>query len=262
MPLLARNRVVAYKWIYKIKLKSDGSIERYKVRLVCILIVVMSHALQGITILPGSVCRLKKSLYGLKEASRKWFSKLSQTLVSLGYKQFKNDYYLYAMHNDGGTVIVAVYVDDILVIGSNLKAITDLKAYLHNHFSIKDLEFFNYFLDFEIVKVDSDFDYSARGHKQYGTLLPLNTKLKPDAGGLLSNREFYRSMVGKLNFLVNTISYLSFSVQTLSQLLQQPREPHLEALQHLLYYVYDTATQGLVIQGSTPFMLEAFSNSD
>ena len=68
---------------------------------------------EGIPNLEHQVCRLQKSLHGLKQASRQWFQKLSKTLVDLGYQQSKCDYSLFINKSSSHITIVAIYVDDI-----------------------------------------------------------------------------------------------------------------------------------------------------
>ena len=74
---------------------------------------------KGISNPNNKVCRLKKFLYGLKQASRQWFSKLKETLLSFGYNQSKNDYSLFLNKTATNITIIAVYVDDILLTGSD-----------------------------------------------------------------------------------------------------------------------------------------------
>lgn len=89
-------------------------------------------------------------LYGFKEASREWFTKLLLKLVSLGYTQSKNDYSLFTKTNGAYTTIVAVYVDDIIVTWNDLVQINALKSHLHQVFSTKDLGTLHYFLGIEV----------------------------------------------------------------------------------------------------------------
>jgi len=80
-------------------------------------------------------------LYGLKQASRQWFQKLSTILTGLGYQHSRNDYSLFLNKSSTDIVIIAVYVDDILITGSNKQEIDHVKQHLDMCFGIKDLVF-------------------------------------------------------------------------------------------------------------------------
>ena len=101
---------------------------------------------KGIPNPENKVCRLKKLLYGLKQASRQWFTKLKDTLLSLGYIQSKNDYSLFLNKTTTNITIIAVYVDDILLTGSDSLEIQNVKHRLNQKFGIKDLGHLHYFL--------------------------------------------------------------------------------------------------------------------
>lgn len=96
------------------------------------------------------VCRLNKSLYGLRQASRQWFSKLSKALLSKGYISSKNDYSFLTKSLAGSFVILVVYVDDILLVGDDITEMNSIKSYLDNQFKIEDLGSIHYFLGLEI----------------------------------------------------------------------------------------------------------------
>ncbi|RVX06732.1 Retrovirus-related Pol polyprotein from transposon TNT 1-94 [Vitis vinifera] len=88
---------------------------------------------------PNLVCRLHKALYGLKQAPRAWFEKLHRALLSFGFVSAKSDQSLFLRFTPNHITYVLVYVDDILVIGSDTAAITSLIAQLNSEFSLKDL---------------------------------------------------------------------------------------------------------------------------
>ncbi|XP_056688834.1 uncharacterized mitochondrial protein AtMg00810-like [Spinacia oleracea] len=225
---------------------------------------------------PGiKVCRLTKSLYGLKQASRQWFAKLHGELQKQGFVQSKNDYSLFIKRDSTYITLAAVYVDDILLIGNHVPTINSLKKHLDAVFSIKDLGVMSYFLGIEVgylpdgvvltqkkftksLLADCGFDLT----KFAVTPLPINTKLLAEEGSLYDKPELYRTLVGKLNFLTHTRPDLSFAVQLLSQFMHQPRDSHVAALTHVLRYVSHTAGQGILLQAADSLTLQAFSDSD
>lgn len=82
---------------------------------------------EGLANPENKVCKLVKSLYGLKQASRQWFTKLVGELNPRNFHQSKNDYSLFIKHNEGSSTVIAVYVDDIIVTGEDLLENRDLK---------------------------------------------------------------------------------------------------------------------------------------
>jgi hypothetical protein len=78
------------------------------------------------------VCRLRKSFYGLKQISKQWNFKLTNSLICHGYSQSKLDYSLFTKHVENEIVILLIYVDDLVITGNSLRLIIDLKAVLMN----------------------------------------------------------------------------------------------------------------------------------
>jgi len=89
--------------------------------------------------LNGEVCRLKKSIYGLKQASRAWNKKLDQLLKDFEFKQSDFDPCVYYKINNGKILIPAVYVDDLIVLSNDKKEKRKLKAHLMKYLKMKDL---------------------------------------------------------------------------------------------------------------------------
>nr|GEX54490.1 retrovirus-related Pol polyprotein from transposon TNT 1-94 [Tanacetum cinerariifolium] len=98
------------------------------------------------------VCFLRKSLYGLKQASKYWYKKLTSFLFSLNFEQSKADYSLFTYQKAGAYVTILIYVDDIIIVGDNSKKIQQIKQQLDNEFSIKNLGPLKYFLGITVAK--------------------------------------------------------------------------------------------------------------
>ena len=101
---------------------------------------------------PNQVCRLTKSLYGLKQASRQWFAKLSSFLVSIGFSPSPFDHSLFTKQHGSSFTTLLVYVDDVILIGNSPFEITSIKQLLHHKFCIKDLGKLKYFLGLEVSR--------------------------------------------------------------------------------------------------------------
>ena len=157
----------------------------------------------------------------------------------------------------------------------NLDVIQSLKSHLDDMFTIKDLGKARYFLGIEIDYLPSSFMMSQRKYskdllvtlgleltKNAVTPLPVNLRFNSSDGDLLPNPEFYRSLVGKLNYLTNTRPDHAFTVQSLSQFMNTPRTPHLAALHYTLRYVAHTVNQGILLNSFNELKLHAFSGAD
>ena len=110
----------------------------------------------------GLVCKLTKSLYGLKQASRQWFAKFSTALVLLGFTQSKADYSLFFKKNSTSFIAILVYVDDILIASDNKKAVDELKILLDQQFTLKDLGDLKFFLGLEVARTTDGIIYAKK----------------------------------------------------------------------------------------------------
>ena len=105
-------------------------------------------------------------------------------------------------------------------------------------------------------------DSGITNFKKVVTPLPINLKLQKDNFPIFHDPPLYRSLVGKLNFLTHTCPDLAYTVQKLSQYLQNPTQAHYNALQHTLHYVHSTTGQGILLHATDKLSLQAFSDSD
>ena len=99
----------------------------------------------------GQVCHLRRSLYGLKKASRQWNLEFCSKLTQFGFTQSAHDHCLFIKRSSNSFLALLVYVDDVLITGTNEDDILQVKRFLHSVFSIKDLDYAKYFLGLEIA---------------------------------------------------------------------------------------------------------------
>jgi hypothetical protein len=85
---------------------------------------------------PNHVCKLKKSLYGLKQAARQWNNKLHTTLQSMGFKCLDSDRSIYIYVKDDVCIIVPIYIDDITLASKSSAALDKAVHTLSQHFKL------------------------------------------------------------------------------------------------------------------------------
>ena len=100
----------------------------------------------------GKVCCLRKALYGLKQSPRAWFGKFNQAVEKFGLQKSKSDHSVFYRNSHSGIILLVVYVDDIVITGSDSTGISSLKSFLHGQFHTKDLGMLRYFLGVEVMR--------------------------------------------------------------------------------------------------------------
>ncbi|KAK4389632.1 Retrovirus-related Pol polyprotein from transposon RE2 [Sesamum angolense] len=183
----------------------------------------------------GLVCRLKRSLYGLKQASRQWNIELTSKLESYGFTQSPHDHCLFTLREDSLFLALIVYVDDVLLTGTYVTQRKYLQDIIHD------------------CQLDCAKPHLPHSLLELNSMLPLALALLP----LNVTEE-----VGRLLYLGFSRPDISFAVQQLSQFIQHPRQPHWDAALHLVRYLKGTPTLGLFFASTSSLKLTAYSDSD
>ncbi|GKA28156.1 uncharacterized mitochondrial protein-like protein [Tanacetum coccineum] len=191
------------------------------------------------------------------------------------FKQSKADTSLFTYFTKDISLVLLIYVDDILLIGNSLGFINNIKQQLHNTFTIKDLGPLHYYLGVEFIKSEKGLVMTQRKyaidliehawltHTKHGfDLLDPNIKLTYDSGTPLTDPSHHRTLVGKLIYLTITRPDIAFAAQLLSQFSHSPHTSHLKALQRVLRYIKLSPCQGLFFSRSNSLTLQAYCDSD
>ena len=224
----------------------------------------------------GLVCRLRRSLYGLKQSPRAWFGRFSSVVQEFGMLRSTADHSVFYHHNSSGQCIyLVVYVDDIVITGSDQDGIQKLKQHFFTHFQTKDLGKLKYFLGIEIAQSSSGVVLSQRKYaldileetgmldcKPVDTPMDPNVKLVPGQGESFGDHGRYRRLVGKLNYLTITRPDISFPVSVVSQFLQSPCDSHWDAVIRILRYIKSTPGQGVLYENRGHTQVIGYTDAD
>ena len=102
------------------------------------------------------MCKLCRSLYGLKQSPRAWFGHFSSVVQEFGMLCSESDHFVFYHHNSlGQCIYLVVYVNNIVIRGSDQNGIQRLKQHLFNHFQTKDLGKLKYFMRIEVAQSSS-----------------------------------------------------------------------------------------------------------
>ena len=181
----------------------------------------------------------------------------------------------YFAHVKNDTIALLVYVDDILITGSNLSLINQLKYHLHRSFQTNDLGPIHKYLGVE-------FERSSQGLRMHQTAyaisilhmfnmqhcspshtpLPEGLTLSKETATPLVNATLYRMLVGKLLFLTKTRPDITHAVSVVSRFMQAPQETHLQAAKHILRYLRRHPDLGLFFKHGEENLLRGYTDVD
>ncbi|KAL4385296.1 hypothetical protein GQ457_15G029610 [Hibiscus cannabinus] len=230
-------------------------------------------------VVPGKehqVYKLKRALYGLKQAPRAWYYRIDSYFQKLGYQRCVNEATLYLKkEKNADLLVISLYVDDLLVMGSNDKAVSEFKLSMQKEFEMSDLGLMSYFLGMEINQSKAGIFISQNKYaldvlkkfklescKGVDSPLPSNLKLSKNDGEKLYDPSIFRSIVGSLLYMTATRPDLMFPATLLSRFLSSPTDVHLGVAKRVLRYVKSTLGEGLNYLKMDNVVLTGYSDSD
>jgi transposase InsO family protein len=327
------KNIVSSKWVFRIKRKADGTIEKYKARLVArgftqvygidyfdtyspvaklasirtILAFtarydwdietfdfigaylngelgddedIYMQAPPGYEHEDEHVKHLKKSLYGLKQAGRRWYDTLSSALTKIGFRVSKADPGVFYLRAQCDILILAVHVDDCVLTGSSSQLIVDYKKKINAQYSLTDLGPIHWLLGIKITRDRFARTISLSQEAYLNTIITrFNlSDAKPQRTPMVANATYskqddltdattmsdvpYREAIGSLMYAaVATRPDIAFVVSMLSQFLENPSQLHWQAVKRIFRYLIGTKSSQLTY-GTEYHDLAGFTDAD
>ncbi|CAI7885961.1 unnamed protein product [Closterium sp. NIES-53] len=310
---LARNKtIITRKWVFRVKTKGDGTIDKFKARWVVrgfdqehgrdftetfapvirhtslrILLAIdamkkrklrqidVAHAFlyapvdaeifvelrHGSRGEPNQVCQLLKSLYGIKQAPRLWQQYLHARLTRIGFRQLPHDQGMYRLTKGNDYILLIIYVDDLLYIGSTDNVTIWFEGELQRDLTLTVSSTVTQYLGLNIQEEEGAIylnvaKYADTIAKRFAlTPITISTPYRYTAGN--DKTEYaplkpagirnYQRKLGCLLFAADTCRPdLSYSASQLATYLKRPKDEHMKELDRALHYLISTPTIGLI----------------
>ena len=229
------------------------------------------------------ICKLQKSLYGLKQARWKWYKALSKALANIGFNKSEADPAIFYVHQKHKMAILACHVDNCMITGSSQLLIQGYKDKLKSKYLLTDLGPANWLLGIKITRdleaktislsqlsyIESIFTkFNFTDLKPFTTLMdPLIQLSKDQCPQTLEEianmkKILYHEAIGSLNYCtIATRPDIAFSISLLAQYMNNPRQTHWEAVKHIFRYLSGTKDWRLVY-GTMDNGLEGYTDAD
>lgn len=228
------------------------------------------------------VLRLKKGLYGLRQAPRLWYKKLTGHLREMGFRRSDLDHSVWAKDD----IVVAIYVDDILVFGESQASIASTKQQLSDRFKMVDSGEVDYFLGLQVhrdkegkfglsqshyvdrILAEFDMAEAAPADTPIVTLLRKRVPNSTHSIDEPTDIKRYQRAIGSLMYLMlATRPDLAFAVSHLSQFCSDPTKVHWSAVKRVFRYLKKTRDDVLWLNGTaakpkTSELVYGFSDAD
>ncbi|GJY87796.1 retrovirus-related pol polyprotein from transposon TNT 1-94 [Tanacetum coccineum] len=222
----------------------------------------------------GKVCKLVKSLYRLKQAPKQWHRKFDHVMLECRFIINECDKCVYVKDTNNGYVILCLYVDDMLIVGSNDKMIRSTKDMLKSRFDMKDIGLANVILGVKITRTQNGLLLS-----QTHFVDKILEKYNPDDSNIVRtptdttkhlsknrgqgvNQTGYSSIIGILMYLMNcTRPDLAYAVSRLSRYTNNLGYKYWESMTRVLRYIRYTQEYGLHYT-RYPAIIEGYSDAN
>ncbi|XP_071687777.1 uncharacterized protein [Rutidosis leptorrhynchoides] len=318
------KKPVGCRWVFTIKHKSDGTIERYKARLVAkwytqtygvnysetfspvakidTIRVLFSVAANKDLPLhqfdvknaflhgelkeevymegpPGfssnfkarEVCRLKKSLYRLKQSPRAWFGRFTLAMKNYGFKQSNSDHTLFLKQRNNLITCLIIYVENMIITGNDQEEIANLKLNLFKEFEMKDLGRLKYFLEIKVLRSQQGIFICQNKYILAETglvdckpaespMIP-NKRLYIEEKGNPADQSQYQRIVEKLIYLTHTRPDIAHVVGVVSQFMHQPQKHHMDAVWRIIKYLKGTVGDGVLFKRNHHLETQIFTDA-
>jgi hypothetical protein len=205
----------------------------------------------------SKVLRLVQALYGLRQATRAWYSKLDNSLLGLGFQRSRSKHAVYFRGSGARRLVVGVYVDDLVITGGNQRDIDEFKQHMKATFQMSDLGLLHYYLGLEVHQSEEGIALGQRGYatkilESAGlagcntSCIPMEPRLKLSKASTAPGVDptAHRNIIGSLRYVVNTRPDLAFSVGYISRFMESPTTVHLAAVRRVLRYIASTMDFG------------------
>ena len=227
------------------------------------------------------VCKLCKSLYGLKQSSCAWYQCLDQYLTSNKFNRLESDASIYIQRKvDNTFLILTVYVDDCILVSNQLTFILNIKTLLQQEIDMSDEGELHFTLGNAIIRNKSEgwtfihqqkylisklTEYNMLDSKSISTPMESGIRLsKEDSFVSQEDQHLYSQIVGSLmHAIVNTRPDCAYTISSLAQHLSTPAETHIQTLKRTLRYVKGTLPYGICYKRSSQgAILHGYSDAD
>lgn len=220
-----------------------------------------------------NVCKLQKTLYGLKQSAQEWYKTISNYMVNLGYRISTVEPCVFLSNDPELPRAIYLYVDDMLLISKKGTELKRLLKLLDEKFGVKDLGEPEFLLGIKVTRNKDGIHLSQEAYveellekfdndSKAITSSPMNSQVM-DCGEILEkdDAETYHALVGSLLWLsVCTRPDISYSASILGSHMSRPQRSHLEAAVYTLRYLRGTKSEGLFYRGNGPVTLSVYSD--